>query len=411
MKILVVSNKIPYPITDGASLCIYNIFKRLSNNHDIYLITFSKKNKDGENLIHIKDIFKDIYLVEQQKSERIMLRYLINLASWRSGFLMKAQHKESYNRFREKIDEIVSFHDIEIVHCVTLFAAEYVYGLMGCLKVLHLIDSSTLEMRRRLSNHDKSGFFKKLHNLYWYYRIMNYERLMTQEFDASITVGKKDYDVLKSLSSDANIVLIPNGVDTEYFHPKQKKEHTNHHILIFSGNMSFPPNIDAVMYFYHDIFPLIRAKIPSVRFFIVGTSPGEKIRTLSRDVNVLVTGYVDDIRPYIWKADVVVCPMRTGGGIKNKILESMSSGRPVVTTSIGAEGIDVRHNENIKIADTPEEFSNCVLDLLSEQSLADKIAQNAHELIDRSYTWNICSRKYEELYENLLKGHLSFENS
>jgi glycosyltransferase involved in cell wall biosynthesis len=224
---------------------------------------------------------------------------------------------------------------------------------------------------------------------------------MINSFDASITVGQKDYEFLKTLSPRANVALIPNGVDTDCFYPIEK-EKSGYPIMIFSGNMKFLPNIDAVLYFYNDIFPLVRSKIPNIRLYIVGASPPEKIKRLSNDENVVVTGYVDDIRTFIAKADVVICPMRMGAGIKNKILEAMAMGKAVISTLIGAEGIDAINRENILISNSPGDFVENIIAILSNDELRNKITKNARKLINENYTWDICSRRYEELYTNQL---------
>ena len=402
MKILVVSEKIPYPLTDGAALCVYNIFKKLSEKHEIYLISFYEDIRDYDNLVHIKNIFKDISLIKLDETTKSIFNSIKSLILWNSGFLMKVQKPKLYKSFRHKMMEIVISKKIDLVNCVTPFMAEFVYDITACIKVLQLIDSNTLALKRKQSFQDTLKWHKKLHNLIWYYRFRNYEKRMINSFDASITVGQKDYEVLKTLSPHANVALIPNGVDTDFFYPLAK-EYSDYQILIFQGNMSFLPNIDAVIYFYNDIFPLVRSKIPNIRIYIVGSSPPEKIKRLSNDANVVVTGYVDDIRAYIAKADIVICPMRMGGGIKNKILEAMSSERVVISTSIGAEGIDAINRENILISNSPGDFVENIIAILSNSELRNKITKNARKLINENYTWDICSGRYEKLYADLLR--------
>ncbi len=402
MKILVVSEKVPYPLTDGASLCVYNIFKRLSEKHEIYLISFYEDPRDYENLVHINKIFKEIYLVKSDKTKKSIFNFMKSLILWNSGFLLKVQNPKLYKSFRLKMMEIVISKKIDLVNCVTPFMAEFSYDIAECFKVLQLIDSNTLTLKRKKSFQDTLKWHKKLHNLIWYYRFRNYEKRMINSFDASITVGKKDYEVLKTLSPHANVALIPNGVDTDFFYPLAK-EYSDYLILLFHGNMSFLPNIDAVLYFYNDIFPFVRSKIPDIRLYIVGASPPEKIKRLSNDANVVVTGYVDDIRTYIAKADIVICPMRMGGGIKNKILEAMSSERVVISTSVGAEGIDAINRENILISNSPGDFAENIMAILSNNELRNKITKNARKFINENYTWDICSGRYEKLYANLLR--------
>ena len=409
MNILVISQQIPYPLSCGAALLIYNIFKKLAQRHEIYLLCFSKNPEDRQNLKFIKDIFTNIYLIESEGEKRSPFRYLKNVLSWNSGFLMKEQQPKVYQRFKEKMIEVVFTKNIDLLYCHSLYMAEFAFDIKECKSVLNIVDSVKLELQRRIQFQSNRKLYERLKTLIWYYRFSNFEKKMLESFDLNITVGEKDFEVLNSLSPMANIELIPNGVDTDYFYPSHKKS-LNYPMLIFSGNMNFSPNVDAAMFFYHNIFPLIKKKMPDVHFFVVGRSPVNNIKKLSKDKNIVVTGFVEDMITYINKADVVICPMRMGGGIKNKILEAMALGKAIVSTSIGVEGIDVIQGENIMIADSPTEFAENVLKLLNDQSLRNRIANNACVLINERYTWDKCSRRYEELYVDLLSNRQAGKN-
>lgn len=401
MRILVISPRPPYSLTDGAWLCAYNIFKQLAAYHEIYLLSFYKKSDGGRLGAELRDIFRETHMVELESNRRHICRYIKNVLSWGSGWYMREQNPVIYSRFKEKMTELVYSKNIDVVHCLLLGMAEFAFNIEDCVRVLHVIDSETLRMKRLISSRSAWNHFRNVGQLIHYYRLKTFEGNAIKKFDAVITVGKKDLQVLSGLAPHANIALIPNGVDTEYYHPLPR-EISECPVVVFFGKMTTPPNRDAVLYFYRDIFTYVRKTLPTVRFYVVGESPPEEVRQLSKDENIIVTGYVDDIRKYVSMADVVVCPMRKGGGIKNKILEAMSMGRAVVSTSIGAEGVDVTHGRNIMIADNPEEFAEHVLKLLSDEKLRDKIVVNAGKLVNEKYTWGISCRKYERLCEDLI---------
>jgi glycosyltransferase involved in cell wall biosynthesis len=403
MNILVICPDIPFPLTDGRSLILYNVFKRLSARHTVYLLAFESPRLDERAETVLRGIFAEIHAMGSERRSRSAFRYVRNAFSWNSGFMMKDRYPARYRECIARIAELVRSKKIDVVHFAAINSAEFVHAAEGCGTVLHLVDSMTLEMRRALGAwRSPLRYLRKIRRVLWYLRFSWYEKRVMNLFDASITVGAKDYEVLTSLAPDANVVLIPNGVDAEYFSVAPNRDSPRPTVL-FTGNMSFPPNIDAVTYFHDEVFPLIRKHVANARFVIAGTSPPGRIRRLSDGESVVVTGYVDDIRTVMAEADVIVVPMRIGGGIKNKILESMAFGKPVVATSVGAEGVNARNGESILIADAPVEIANAVMRLLRDPALCDRIAAEARKLIEEKYTWNTAAERYEAVFENVLR--------
>jgi polysaccharide biosynthesis protein PslH len=184
------------------------------------------------------------------------------------------------------------------------------------------------------------------------------------------------------------ISVIPNGVDFEYFRPSAGQAGTGGDpILIFVGAMDYFPNIDAVMYFCSEIFPLVRKKRPGVRFHIVGSRPVREVRALGRHANVKVTGWVPDVRPYLTAASISVAPFRIARGLQNKILEAMASGIPVVSTSRAVQGIKASETDGLRIADEPSVFAEQILRLLDEPQLRKQCAENGLEFVRRNHRW------------------------
>jgi glycosyltransferase involved in cell wall biosynthesis len=180
--------------------------------------------------------------------------------------------------------------------------------------------------------------------------------------------------------------VIPNGVDVTEV---KGAGHGNQECIAFSGNMSFRPNVDAVLYFYNNVFPLVRARRPDVRLHVIGTDPADEIKALAEDNSVVVTGHVEDLREHLRDAAVVVCPMVSGTGIKNKVLEAMALGLPVVGTSLGVQGIAVTSGVNIAVSDTPDGFAAAVTDLLDDPVRRQRIGGAARSLVERDYSWSV----------------------
>lgn len=171
--------------------------------------------------------------------------------------------------------------------------------------------------------------------------------------------------------------------------------------LIFTGSMSYPPNVHAVLFFFEMIYPLIKQQIPEVKFYVVGNNPSKGILRL-RSSDIIITGFVEDIRPYIAKASVVIVPIISDdGGFKIKVLEAMAMGKPIVSTSLGAKGIDVSDGENIIIAGNPKEFADRVIELLNNEQQRKRIGANARRLIEEKYSWEKMTDMLNDAFQEI----------
>jgi glycosyltransferase involved in cell wall biosynthesis len=225
--------------------------------------------------------------------------------------------------------------------------------------------------------------------------LRKFEQLASLKFGGVVCVSDEDCKLMKQDYGLTNILgSVPTGVDIEYFRPDNRAPEDG--LIIFVGSMDWMPNIDAVQYFAEEIYPLIKKRRPNVRFAVVGRKPAESVKALTRkDSSIIVTGTVDDVRPWMDKARVMVVPLRAGGGTRIKIYEAMAQGTPVVSTSIGAEGLVVKNNENILIADNPEDFANATLKLLDNDTIAKEIAKNARELVEKNFSWQRVATIFE----------------
>jgi glycosyltransferase involved in cell wall biosynthesis len=217
-----------------------------------------------------------------------------------------------------------------------------------------------------------------------------------------LTLSEADRDRLRAVTGSEHIIAITNGVDIDYFRPLPEPQDC--HTLIFAGSMSYFPNVDGATLFAKEILPLISERIPQTRFLIVGHNPADEVRTLARDERIVVTGTVPDVRPYFARSNVCVVPLRAGGGIKNKVLEAMAMGRPVVTTPIGVQGLNVTHGKDIFIAQTPGEFARWVVGLLRNDELRAHTVSEARRLIEEVYSWPQAITALEKQYLKLTSG-------
>jgi glycosyltransferase involved in cell wall biosynthesis len=207
---------------------------------------------------------------------------------------------------------------------------------------------------------------------------------------------KREYGV--STVSD-----VPTGVDTDFFRPKEYTERTNN--IVFTGSMDWLPNEDAIRWFVDVIFPLIRYKVPDAVLTVVGRNPAASLQELaSADSGVVVTGRVPDVRPYMNKASVYVVPIRIGGGTRLKVYEAMAMGLPIVSTTIGAEGLSVKDGENILLRDDPEAFAKAVVHLLADAKAASAIGKASAQHVFENFSWAEVARAFTRQCENVIEN-------
>jgi glycosyltransferase involved in cell wall biosynthesis len=242
-------------------------------------------------------------------------------------------------------------------------------------------------------------FFTRIRWFINWVLMRNWEIKMLRKFDDCVAVSSLDREYLQSACPELKLSVVENGVDVEFYRPLpmnlQKKN------VLFLGNMSYEPNSDGSLYFCLKLLPLIKKQIPQCTFFIVGKNPSEAILNLSDGENVIVTGYVDDPMPYYRRCDICVVPLRAGGGSRLKILEAMAVGRPVVSTSIGCEGLDAKNDQHILIADNPEEFAKKTIQLLTDEALYNRLVQQGRGLVEEKYSWDRISDKLLKVYSDL----------
>jgi len=402
MNILVVTPGLPYPFTNGSALVLGRIVRHLRPKHRFILCTLIGTNQEEKDLALLGEFYDRILYVRRDRLRRGLSTYLANVLDWRSGHLLSKQNPKEAAEFIRNIDSALIDERIDLVYCHKVEAAEFARHIAGVPKVLNLIDSASLTLRRNLVALRASSPVRFCEEGYWYLRVSAYEKRIMDDFSAVITVGRKDHEELKRLNRTADIRLVPNGVDPEYFafSPETPRSAP---VLFFSGNMNFPPNVDAAIYFARKIFPHIRRQLPGAEFLIVGANPIKAVLELKALSGVTVEGYVPDIRSWIQRAVVAVCPIRRGSGIKNKMLEWMSVGRAIVSTSRGVEGIEAIHGQDILLADDPRDFARSVLELAQNPALRFQMTRNARALIEQRYTWALSVEKYEEIFSEIVE--------
>ncbi|MBI4640993.1 MAG: glycosyltransferase [Candidatus Tectomicrobia bacterium] len=403
MKILVVTPDIPpHPLTNGRWLMIHNLFNLISQRHEVFLLCLLHSKDALQHLGPIKEHFSSIVDVAYGNKSQTKVQKLRNILFFRWKWLAGERFPERTLRFQGVLREIIKKYEIDLIHAFDIGIGWYLHDFVELPRILDLTDSSSFHLKRQYAlEKSQLSLFAKVIQKAKMKLLERVEGWMVTRFEVSIVVSKDDARHLQQRSPGASIESIPLGVDCDYFSPRICKESPNP-LIIFSGAIYFPPNLDAVNYFYYEIFPFIRQKVPGAHFMVVGKNPPQEIRELGKDSDVTVTGYVEDIRPYIAQGTVVICPMRTGAGIKIKLLEALALEKAVVSTSIGASGLDLKDHEHLLIADDKVAFADRVVALLNDPSMRQKLARQGRRWIKERYSWEAAAEHYEILYTDLL---------
>jgi len=270
-----------------------------------------------------------------------------------------------------------------------------------------LMDFVDLDSDKWAQYAQSSSFPMKLIYLLESRRLLEYAKKVNQAFDHSIFVSQQEADLFKKRYPNAsNISVIPNGVDYRYFSPTNPAPSLpNCPVLLFTGAMDYHANVDGVLWFSNEIFPLIKRQVPNCEFFIVGSRPAPKVRELADREGIVVTGFVEDIRPYYEKATVCVIPLRLARGIQNKILEAMSMARPVVTTGKALEGIKAVPGRHVVVADSAPEFAKGVIELMGDPTRRVEMGQAARDFVIQNHDWAKNMRTLQEVLSGRIPAH------
>lgn len=385
MKILFLANRIPYPPYRGDKLKIFNLAKRLQKDHELYLLTFAQSKEEFEYKAELEKIFKEVHLVYLPK-----WRSALNcLAALWSKLPLQVLYFQSAN-MRSELSKLLSVHKFDAVHVQHLRMSPYLSKQKDIPRILDMPDAFSLYWERRKKV--KRGFARALFENIEQKRVLNYEPVL-KEYDMSLVCSQEDLEYLVAKHNVHNLRLLPNGVDLETFYPRGH-DYAHNNTILFTGNMDYAPNVDAVVYFAKEIFPLIRAQFPNTQFIIAGQRPVSKVTELAND-HIIVTGFIKDLAAMYNTASVVVAPLRFGAGTQNKVLEAMAMGIPVVCSNIGFKGLGIESGEGAIMQTETTAFANSVMELLSSQNLREQVGKKGAEIIKQKFDWNVIARLLE----------------
>ncbi len=391
MKLLFLANRVPYPPYRGDKLKIFNLAKRLKDKHELHLLTFAQSAEDMGYKAELEKIFKVVHFVYLPK-----WKSAVNcLAGVWDGKPLQVLYFRSAE-LQQQLNSMIAEHSYDAVHVQHLRMSPYLSERKDIPRILDLPDAFSLYWERRKTV--KRGLLTTLFENAEQARVLKYEQIL-KEYNLSLVCSSEDLAYLEKIHHTGNLRLLPNGVDMKTFSPRDH-DYSHNHTLLFTGNMDYAPNVDAVVYFTSTILPLIRLKYPQVKFVIAGQRPVKKVAELAND-KVIVTGFIKDLAATYNSASVVVAPLRFGAGTQNKVLEAMAMGVPVVCSHIGFGGLGIKSGEGAIMQSDPTAFAKSVIELLASEEQRRKVGEEGVQVIRSRFDWDIIALKLEGYFKEV----------
>ena len=390
MKIFVLLPRIPYPLEKGDKLRAFNQIKQLSKRNEIVLCALNDNPKVNEqDAFHaLQPYCQSINFIKITKPQIVLglIRAFCNGLPLQCGYF--------YNRkAAKKIDALITKHKPEMLFGQLLRVAEYIRH-KDLPKTIDYQDIFSYGMKRRADI--ASPVTRPIYNME-YQRLKRYEAAIFDDFDVKTIISEPDRELFPHEKRD-EILIIPNGVDHDYFKPIEREKKYD---LVFTGNMSYPPNVNAVEYLADEIMPIVWKALPNTKLYIAGATPDPKIKKAASE-RIIVSGWLYDIRDAYAQSRVFIAPMRIGTGLQNKLLEAMSMRLPAITSPLANASLGAKPGEEILIGSNAEEMANNIITLLTDKEKAERLAQAGFDFTNRVYDWG----KATELLENAMNHAL-----
>lgn len=402
MRVLWISQNLPYPPKTGVLQRNYNLIREACSFADVHLVAIVKDDilPDFDEGIARRELGKlcasvrAVRLPVEQSRIRFFGVVLMSLFTRLPFAVNWATAKE----LGDALSDAAATLSYDVVYVDTISMAGYRRLFDGTPAALnhHNIESHLLERRLSYERNPLKRFYFQQEST----KLSRYEGEAALEFDTHLVVSSLDAERLRAIRPDVSTHVIANGVDVEFFRPANRRPEPGH--LVMVSGMNWFPNRDAVLFFIDAVWPVLSAKLPSARLTIVGASPPPPVVALAaRDPRVRVTGFVDDVRPYMERGQVYLCPMRDGGGTRVKVLDALAMGIPIVSTTMGLEGIPVEPERDVLVADTPADFTRQVVRLTQDEALCARLSASGRTFVERHFSWTAVGRQLQSAFAEI----------
>lgn len=395
MKILFLSQRFLLPMDTGGKIRTGNILEQLSKEHDITLVSNVESPGDDPHVTFMKKFCTRFIPVQWKEIRKSSPLFFIRLFFQMFSLYPVSALNDYSTKLRKAVETELAREQYDIAVCDFVQSALLFKNVRHLPTLLFQHNVESVISHRHISQNTNPVI-----KLFWWLqwrKMHHFEKQACHRFDSVIAVSENDRDLFRKLYAADNVSTIPTGVNIQYYKPGDPDEIIPD-TLVFCGSMDWLPNEDAILFFIHDILPVIQRKTKHILLTIVGRNPSTALkREVEKTPGVTLTGWVDDTRPYIARSAVFIVPIRIGGGTRMKIYEAMAMGKAVVSTTIGAEGLPVKNNEHLMIADDPEDFANTLITLLFDQEKKVHLGTNARNYVKNNFAWQSVARVFSDI--------------
>jgi polysaccharide biosynthesis protein PslH len=394
MRLLVCASEAPLPPVNGFRLMLAALLREVEREHEVRVVAFQSPGQEArpgdESGLHLIPRPKGLGPAAVVEAARAAARGRPLRADRLAG-PMAATLSSELNAFRPEVVHVTSGRLASLGALLVNRAA-----VLGAVDAMHL----NVEARARAAAGVRGLLLRAEIG-----RVRTFEATEYKRFSHVVVVSEADRDALLDLDPSLEITVIPNGVDVEFFSPDPGAA-VDTHCIVFTGVMSYAPNVLAAEFLARDVFPRVRAEWPQARLAIVGRSPDKRVLSLTAEPGVEVTGEVPDVRPWLRESRVFACPMTSGTGIKNKLLEAMACGAPCVVTPLALQGLSVLLGEHVLVGETAEELARQIGRVLGDDDLAARLASAGSEYVRSQHDWASVAEAYVRVWDEARRARL-----
>jgi polysaccharide biosynthesis protein PslH len=384
MKILFLTPAVPFDLSDGGNAPTFELLRLLVMDHEVHLVTFIEREEDLKHVQQWRQLCASVqYLYLRIHLRAYRLAYPAMLIKAFFSPLPYRIKKFTSSAMKTLVHTLLSEHTYDVIIAEHVWMYHFIANIDSAIKIIHTHNYETNILKRYLRS--TLNPFRRAYALIDKLKMATYERRVYCDADRVWVLSDDDRRGIACLTKGrAQLESLHFTIDIKYWKPSEEPYDPT--MITFIGTMSYPPNVDGALWFCRRIFPVILQNISDAKLYLVGMTPHAKVQRLSNNGNIVVTGDVDDVRPYLRKSAVSVLPLTYGGGVKTKAVISLSMGVPVVTTSAGSEGIPALNGIDLIIEDNPSKFAHAVVRVMTDRELRNRLSFRSRRFAERHYS-------------------------